>query len=508
MNHFPYTRIRHENVGRGLLCVSVIIGSALRLYHLGTQSLWGDEALTVLSYTSGDSLSDLLSHIWQNAFHPPLYFAIVHYWYLLGDSEFMLRLPSAFFGVGAIPLVYILARRFFHDTVAGFSSLIMAVSPFHVWYSQEARMYSLLVLLALASMLFFDRTRTTRRASDFVLYVVFTALCLYTHMAALLLVAAQSAIVLSNLVTNWRRSLPWIGVQALILMAFVPWMINFAVANRSASGVAPIGSEREDSPLHLGYSLFTFAVGYSLGPSVSTLHALSPGEAISSHLPAIVISASVFGVLIGVGAVMAFRLNRPAFQTLIAYISVPFFLSAVSMLVPGISLNPRYLIVAIIPFYVLLALGVMACMRVAILRSIPPAAAAILGLSLYNYYFLPAYAKQDIRSAAALVNTRARPGDVVIISSIELGGPFIYYLERHDLPYHGYPRRGGPVDSASISKDLSGLLAGKKRVWLILGRTWSSDPHGLLPSFFRRNYDLAAYREFSGVSVSCYNLVR
>jgi uncharacterized membrane protein len=484
-----------------LLALAVLLGVFLRLFHLGSQSIWGDEALTLQKYAAGGSLAEVLSLIWRNAFHPPLYFVLAHYWYLLGQSEFMLRFPSAVFGIAAIPVIYLVTRRLFTAPAAGLAALALAVSPFHIWYSQEARMYSLQVLLALGSMLFFLRAWESRRLIDFALYGVLTVMGLFTHLGTLLLVAAQGAFVLGAVAKDWRRYAIWLGVQAMALIAFLPWILRFIEGNRG-----PIGYQREASLLHLGYGLYTFSVGYSFGPSVSSLHYLPSKQVIAECLPAIAASAVIFGLLVILGFAHAYKANRAGFWFLSSHLFIPLALVGIASLLPNVPLNARYLMVAVVPYVIALALGVRVCLRAGVLRLLPAAAVLLAALSLYNHYFDPAYAKQDMRSAVRLVNMEAKPGDVVIISSIELGGPFIYYFNREDVPYVGYPPRVGLVKPERVAGDLAEILRNKKHAWLILGRTWSSDPHGLILKTLETRYALVKRRAYPGVTVSCFRL--
>ena len=486
------------------LYIALLLGAFLRLYRLGFQSIWGDEALTLQVYTVGSSFSQLLSNIWERGFHPPLYFLIAHYWYLLGTSEFMLRFPSAVFGVAAIPVTYLVARRLFGNTAGGISALVIAVSPFHIWYSQEARMYSLQVLLILASTLFFLRAWESRKPLDFGLYAFTTILALYTQVGSVFLLAAQAAFVVGA--GNRRRIAGWLGVQGTVIVAFVPWILRF-MAHRSMGNIGSIGFERESGPLQLAYGLYTFSVGYSLGPSVAALHYLSPGEAIRQYLPILAISALAFGLLLILGLINAYRTNRFGFWFALSQFGIPLGLIFAASLLPGVGMTPRYLTLAIAPYCVILALG--------LVRSISPAKAilpvvaiALTGLSLHNYYFQPQYAKQDVRSAVAMVNKEAVPGDVIIISSVELGGPLIYYFERRDIPFSGYPSGRGLVNSAALDRDLKHLVVGKKRAWLVLGRTWSSDPHGLILAHFQKRNKVVRTSSFPGVSVKCFQLSR
>jgi uncharacterized membrane protein len=89
--------------------------------------------------------------------HPPLYYALLQIWVaLVGKSDVAIRLLSALIGTATIPVLYALARRLFDETrVAIFAAGVIALAPFHIYYSQEARMYGLVTLLGLASVYFF-----------------------------------------------------------------------------------------------------------------------------------------------------------------------------------------------------------------------------------------------------------------------------------------------------------------------------------------------------------------
>ncbi len=499
---------RAVNADRILLWSAILIGVFLRLYRLSYQSIWGDEALTLQVYTAGHNFAELWANIWDRAFHPPLYFLIAHYWYLLGKSEFMLRFPSAVFGIATIPIVYAIASRLFGRRTGGLSAMAVALSPFHVWYSQEARMYSLQMLLAAASTLIFVRAWKSRTAKDIAAYFLISAMGLFTQISSMLLLVSQGFLALGGSTRDWRKHSIWIGAQVLAVLAFVPWGIHFLRENSSMGGTDSIGFQRESSPLHLAYALYTLSVGYSLGPSVSALHYLSPQMAIRHHLPVIGISALVFGVLVVLGLIRAYRANRFGFWVLATGLLIPVGLVGMASFIPGMPLNPRYIIVAIVPYWIILALGAETCLRRPLGWIVPLGALAILGVSLSNHYFQPAYAKQDLRSAVAVVNRHAKPGDIAIISSIEIGGPFIYYLKRPDLPYAGYPPRPGLIDRQKLPSDMSSILAGHKRAWLILGRTWSSDPHGILPRTLSARYPLVERTAYQGVEVRCFSLSR
>src|SRR5512135_777322 len=133
--------------GVGLI---ILGGFALRLYRLGAQSLWYDE--TVSAYLVSQSIPDLVAHTARDI-HPPAYYLLLHLWAgLAGRSEFALAFFSLAFGLLLIPLCYALARRLLGRTAAAWTALLVAVSPYNLWYSQEVRMYTLGAVLGLATL--------------------------------------------------------------------------------------------------------------------------------------------------------------------------------------------------------------------------------------------------------------------------------------------------------------------------------------------------------------------
>lgn len=501
--------MRHNRLFRfmttdtGAIILITMLALAVRLFHLGYQSIWGDEYLTLAKYSVGNSLADLLRNIWATATHPPVYFVITHYWFKLGHSEFMMRFPSMLFGVAAVPLVYALTSRLFDRRTAALAALVAALSPIHIWYSQEARMYSLQVLLGLASTYWFVRAWQSRSSRDIALYALFTVLGMYTHTNTFYLLVAQGLFVLVSAGRDWRRMGRWVSVQAASGVLFLPWLLD-ALGART-QGVH-IGYERGSGLIDAGYGLYTFAVGFTLGPSVAELHTISARQAIMGYLPAIVIPGLVFGALAVLGLARARRGNPWAFRFLMVNLIVPPALALAMSIYPGVPLNPRYLLIAVIPYWIAIALGIRASAGRRLLYPLPALAVLIVGVSLYDHYFATGYMKQDMRAAVSALNENAGPGDVLIVSSVELGGPLRYYLTSRDLPFYGYPPGAGLVNPADVGRDLRRLVSGRRRAWLLLGRTWSSDPHGLIRSTLDARYPARTRAEFHGVSLYCYDI--
>jgi len=125
------------------------------VYHLGGQSLGVDDAFSFS--ISKQSASPIVLTTAADV-HPPLYYLLLYYWMMLfGTSVFGMKLLSVLFGVLAIVMVYVVGRQLFDQQVGLLGAFILAISPFNIEFSQEARMYSLMTLLALLSTYFFVR---------------------------------------------------------------------------------------------------------------------------------------------------------------------------------------------------------------------------------------------------------------------------------------------------------------------------------------------------------------
>jgi uncharacterized membrane protein len=134
------------------ILVVLLVGTALRLFRLGADSLWYDE--TVSTYLAGSPLPELIRHT-AGDIHPPLYYALLRGWLVLmgyptghadptgSGLEFATGFFSLLFGVLLMTLVYALARRVADRRVASVAAALVALSPYNVWYSQEVRMYTL-----------------------------------------------------------------------------------------------------------------------------------------------------------------------------------------------------------------------------------------------------------------------------------------------------------------------------------------------------------------------------
>lgn len=214
-----------------LILALVLVAFILRVFHLDHQSLWRDEVDAIrfssepfINLTSTQDIATLLTQPGHNG---PLYFIALHYWRLLtGDSAFALRYFSLIAGVIAIVLTYRVAHQFkignFASTVA---TLIVAISPYLIWYSQEAKMYTWLICLVLLSIYAYRSALASRQLWQSIrwwgIFVLVTVLSFYTHILAPLMLPVY---------VGWgylqRRQLrgQWLYGVIAILVLMVPYL--------------------------------------------------------------------------------------------------------------------------------------------------------------------------------------------------------------------------------------------------------------------------------------------
>lgn len=177
-----------------ILVLAVILAALLRFWHLGSQSIWYDEYVTTLDMKNrfAEMVIATLPH---SEGSPPLYFMLQWLWLpFAGRGDGAVRSLSALAGIATVPAVYAAARELQQSRrVARTAALMVAVSPMLVWYSQEARPYSLLALTAAISVLFWARALHRDRQIDYIGWGIAAAAAMCTHYFAIFLVVPELA---------------------------------------------------------------------------------------------------------------------------------------------------------------------------------------------------------------------------------------------------------------------------------------------------------------------------
>ncbi|MGB7158330.1 MAG: glycosyltransferase family 39 protein [Tepidisphaeraceae bacterium] len=206
--------------------VILLLALAVRWWGIGSQSLWHDEVLTTKSATA--PLGQLFAAVERNENKPPLYFFVMNLWVgVAGLGDVALRLPSAIFGVASVGVIFLLGRELFDERVGLVAALLLALSRFHISYSQEARTYSLMFLLMLLACWFAVRMIKRKSAIDQVGYVVSAALAMWAHPFAAFALLAMNVFYVACYAFGPRPATDlwrWIILQFAFSLAFWPWL--------------------------------------------------------------------------------------------------------------------------------------------------------------------------------------------------------------------------------------------------------------------------------------------
>jgi uncharacterized membrane protein len=466
-----------------------LLAAALRAYHLGLDSYWLDEATSLLIARSS------WRAIWHNlgqSSKPPLFYALLKLWLPLGASEGVARLLPLFFGVLSIPAQYWLGRVAVDRRVGVVSAALLALSPFHVTYSQELRMYTLQGFLLTLAFGCFLRALNGGRERWWAAFAATAALAATTHYFSLY------ALLFLGLYGLWqnrdRRTVMMLGLCGLVVaLALLPQLGNLLdeVARETGEGYPPPAALAPLTTLYFLFLSYTVPSGLFLPALFAVLSALALAVYESIRRPS---TAGSPGLLLwmGFGPLAAVYLTAALF---------PLFLPE------------RTLIIALPPLLILLARGLVHRPR----PSPTPIVMALLVLvsliSLGGYYWNADYRKPPMRRAAAYVDGHFEPGDVVLHTGDGSYIPFLVYPH----PEAHFLLRGDPLprkeevvydtwDGALLDADA--LPGPYRRLWLVVALDHSLQFQRAAKAGLDARFPLLKRASFDGINVLLYDLER
>jgi mannosyltransferase len=391
------------------LLALTVLAAALRFSTLGRQSLWYDEAFTPV-HVLHPSLGATLHAVVHTENTPPLWYVLE--WgvsRVLGTGAVALRLLSALAGVATVPVAWAIGRELSSRRAALACAAIVAVNPLFVWYSQEARAYSLFVLLVALAMFYFVRVARepatgNRRSADLVGFAVTGSLALLSHYFAVFLLAPM-VLWLALDPARRRAALGAIGALGVVCLALLP-----LISAQGGHGTQWIGRWALSSRLQAIPQYYL--TGYSGAP-------LGHGVELLVALPILA------GLGFGLWRVLTPREERGALMALVVAaggILLPIVLVALGQ----DYLAPRNLVAAMIPVTAVIAVVVTARRtgRAGLVLA-GVIAGALLVITL-DVNLSPRLQRGNWRDVAAVL--RRGPLDRVI-TTVELGAaPLEYYL--------------------------------------------------------------------------------
>jgi Dolichyl-phosphate-mannose-protein mannosyltransferase len=410
---------------RLLTLAALLLGFALRLYRLGAESLWYDETVSVA--LAQKSLPDLIRHT-AGDIHPPGYYLLLHFWQALTHPtpafglEFLYAWPSLVCGLLVMALLFPLGRALSTQRLALVALWLAAINPYHIWYSQEVRMYTVGALLGLLCFWAMVQWRhslilTTRNKNHWLIgYVLAGALGLYTLYYFLFTLIALNFIALalwlqarSRRVSTVRPLAYWIGAQVAVALLWSPWLPIFW---RQATE-PPVPPWR--IPWESGARLLA-AVGESASALISGQS--TPMAAAWYWLLLLIVVLVVAYFHYTKYNYLSFT-QRNAYFILLSYLLIPIVaLYAITAVVTPIY-HVRYLFIYAPPL--LLLIGAALLYGIERQRFLGGVVAvlfvALNGWSLFNFWVAPTFQTDDHRAAVAHLATHWRPGDAILVNA-------------------------------------------------------------------------------------------
>jgi mannosyltransferase len=403
-----------------LLLIS-LVAFGLRLYDLDGLSFWYDEGFSARVATFANV------QLWANDIHPPLYYALLTVWRLVSDEDSWLRLLSVIFGVGTIPVVYGLGKALFNNRVGLWAATFLAVLAIHIQYSQEIRMYSLMVFLFACA--FFGLIVAIRHnhPKGWGIYVVSAPLLAYSHGLGLLyvLVLALLAPLLAETKPRWQTTWKsWFVANALVIGLFVPWYGVYLFMVRKVTTNFWIPAPTWATLL----KQFTFLTVQSI-PPLSALLQRSYGINTGQLLGRWVWIFPLVAVL-GWGLIHLPKDRAWLVRTLIAAYVLPLAVLFAISLAGRPLLITRVILPISIPLVLLLGVAVETFSPWPMWRTIASTiVVTLLLLSTYFHLRYHPYYREEWREASQLLQANVSPGDIIFCSTQDQGP---YLINRYD----------------------------------------------------------------------------
>lgn len=467
-------------IAAGLLCLITLFGCFLRQHNLAGSGLWIDEILSV-RYSSGD-LSSVVANRTGN---PPSYYVLLHGWTsLFGTGEASLRWLSVLFGSLAVFLTGVLGFDLYDRKTGLLAALFLSIMVFPIHYSREARVYSVFLVLTIASFWFLLRALRDGKRSHWIGYFLFTAASCYAHNYWIFNVLAQNVYVLLIHPSAKGFRLRWLGLQLAIVLCYLPWV---GVLHRQATTVAHTGfwtprPTWDDLP-----KTFRSHMGFLINPYLPWVHFLlclcgailpwkkRPGDDLQDSS---VERRKVWLLLL-------WALFPVAVPFLLSFAVTPFFYI-------------RYTLAATVPLYLLLARGVWAVPSNAGKATALLFVLVVSMFSVQRYYnfvegnkqpFMGSYFLFPIERWREFVPAflkELEPDDSILISPPYYARAFRYYSPR-SIPMDVLINLSTEDRKATLQATMRQAMEGRNRVWII-DCSPSPEKEQLVDQYFARQF--------------------
>jgi len=503
---------------KGLLLLTILfLGLFLRIYDLGTESIWLDEGFSI-GLANSSILACTIGKLQSGDFHPPLYYILLFYWTnLFGYSEFSVRFLSVIFGFLTIFMINKLGNQIFDEEVGVLSSLLLGLSIFHIQYSQDARMYSLMALLTSVSMYTFLKLfeKNVHSRKYIFGYILSSILLIYNHYFGIFIIIAENIYFFTIFLLSKKHHIlnlkKWVSLQFILVILYMPWII--IMLTRAPSSVSKFSNILSVPPIRKVFMTFVL---YSNNPfignlpfyivlfifmllSLSSLIEYEKGSELSRFN-----WKDIYGSFNSYSK--NFRLiSIEKLYLLTLWLFIPIILPfLISLFIVPVYLA-RYTIGASLAFYLLIAKGISNINHKHVKLTIVIIIISLSAINVERYYSNTN--KAQWREIANYIDNNAQPEDLVLMNfgSLVREICFEYYSKRTDITKKTFQDYLEVGDNISVTeeyiKELNQTINGKKRIWLILYWPSTTDPEGLLVKTLSDYYDLTGHEEYRAFEI-------
>jgi uncharacterized membrane protein len=415
----------------------------------------------------------------------------------IGTEESVVRFLSAFVALATIPSIYILGKRLLGEQVGLIAALIFSISPLQLFYGQEARMYSLLVLFVPLSIWAYSRAQDLRRTLDWAVWIIFNAVAIYSHIfGALLLLALDVDALLRwhNEKISWR---PVIIANSVIGLVLIPWMFLLLPNFGYLAGTFFL---QPPTIFHLLLTLDAFVFGYTLPPPLSgiALFTLLVGLAF--------LLLSCFRVMLrGAGQ------EGKGLRLLLVATFVPIIVTSLISQWRSMYYD-RWLLESSPPFYTLLAWGIVSSDRRVGIRVCAIASVFLIFISIFYYFTISDFYTSPLRDAIRTVAKQRAPDELVVHTSTSsfLAGRFYDSPGNHVFLYNPSDPWAHPalMDNLRLpyDADAARLILRRASFWLVVTFDHIEDEQRTEKAWFDQAARLDEEYSIGGIGIYHYSV--
>ncbi|MBX9255282.1 glycosyltransferase family 39 protein [Desmonostoc muscorum CCALA 125] len=463
--------------------IIIIISIFARFFLLSNQSFWYDEGWSI-SLSDAKSFQENLSNIVNREAgdkYQPLYYLVLFYWRLFfGDSEFAIRSLSALLGVGSVIVIFFTCLRVYGKKHALWSSLILAVSSFSVFYSQDARPYSLLIFIASLQIYFFSYSFIDDRSNKIISQLFFGIFTAIASFGSILTIMFSSALCLSHAIVyrNFRECLKW-SIPPVIFSSPMIW---FYLSSPAASDPTATAVTRTGLPIvqNIIFVVYGILVGTSYGPPLEELRGDNKIEILLGYWPQLLIFfITIIAIFVALITSLWKHSRKKIYQRADYFFALifvtSFLLSFLFALVTKINWLPRHSFYLCIPLFILIPSTFLHNYqpqnRLYTIAKIATLFLLIMNIySNFNYYLNPEYGKDDYRSVVQyLIKNRDQSAKSVLL----YGQPRLleYYGDSSTLylPIHILET----INGKNLGEKINTTTKNVKTVFVIINREFS-----------------------------------